>query len=187
MRKGTYAMWEVISLGATLFFIASVFPPYNVFIAQSISEKNLLLYLSTMIPSLSGLFLGGLLLGYGSILLGLPLELIGGVFIIVVGLRMLWPKKNQLKDDRLKKKVTGSAQAALSCFLLSFMPGVFTIAMGTAFNTANFPQVLTVSLGAALGINLGGILLFKGAKLAHLPLDKLGGVLLLFVGVLTII
>lgn len=180
-------MWEVVSLGGTLFFMAAVYPPYNVFIARSISEKNLFLYLSTMIPSISGLFLGGLLLGYGTKLLGLPLELIGGVFIIGVGLRMLLPKKNQPQEDRLKEKVAGSAQAALSCFLMSCMPGVFTVSMGTAFNNSNITQISAVVMGAVLGTNLGGILLFKGARLTHLPLNKLGGVLLLFVGFLTII
>ena len=183
-------MWEVVSLGATLFIIATVFPPYNVFIAQSISERNLFLYLSTMIPALSGLFLGGILLDYGTKFLGLPLELIGGIFIILVGLRMLLFKKipagENHQEDQLKQKVSGSAQAAISCFLMSLMPGVFTVSIATGFNTLNYGQISAVFMGAALGTNLGGILLFKGAKLAHLPLDKLGGVLLLFVGFLTI-
>lgn len=179
-------MWEMISLGTTLFFLAAIWPPYNVFIAQSLSEKNLLLYLLVVIPGIGGLMVGGLLLGYGTKLLGIPLELIGGIFILGVALRMLWPKKNQSTAEAFKKKVSGSIQAALSCFLMSIMPGVFTVSMGTAISTANMALFFAVFIGSTLGIHIGGILLYKGAAFAKLPLDKLGGVLLLFIGILTI-
>lgn len=180
-------MWEAIILGGTLFLLAAIYPPYNVFIAQSFSEKNLILYLIVVVSSIVGVILGGLILEYGTKLLRLPLELIGGIFIIVVGLRMLWPKKSPANGEILKEKVSVSIEAAFSCFLMSIMPGVFTISMGTALSTSNAAQISAVLIGATLGINSGGILLYKGAALANLPLNKLGGILLLFVGALTIL
>ncbi|MEL7564602.1 MAG: hypothetical protein AAGU27_06940 [Dehalobacterium sp.] len=180
-------MWEVISLGGTLFLLAVIYPPYNVFIAQSFFEKNLILYLIVVISSIIGVILGGLILEYGTRLLGLPLELLGGIFIIIVGLKMLWPKKSQSNEKKLNEQVSVSVEAAFSCFLMSVMPGVFTISMGTGLSTANAGQISAVLIGATLGINSGGILLYKGASLANLPIDKLGGVLLLFVGILTLL
>jgi hypothetical protein len=180
-------MFELIGLGLTLFILAALWPPYNVFIAQAFSEKNPLLYFSVILPSLCGLFTGGTIIGIGTKLLGIPLELFGGIFILGIGVKMLLPKKNQDSDIEFKKKLSNSIQAAFSCFFMSAMPGVFTVALATALNPVNIPQILAVTFfGATLGNTAGGILLYKGTKLMNLPLKKIGGILLLFIGVLTI-
>lgn len=180
-------MFEVISLGFTLFVLAAIWPPYNVFIAQAFLEKNLVLFLSVLLPSLAGLFSGGLVLKFGTKFLGIPLELVGGIFILFIAVKMLWPKKSANNVDAFKRKFSGSIQASLSCYLMSCMPGVFTVSMATAMSPINIPQILAVTLfGATLGNIAGGFLLYKGAKLAHLPLDKIGGILLIFLGLLTI-
>lgn len=180
---------ELLTLGCTLLFLAALWPPYNVFIARAIRQRSIFLYLSVMVPSVAGQAAGAWLLVKGVGLLGIPLEFIGGGFILILAVKMFLTaeKHGEEEDDVPAIDYKTALSAAFSCCVMSMIPGAFTISLAKAIEDFDIVRIsVVVGMGTIAGLTVGGIMLYNGAKLAKLPLNKLGGVLLAFVGVITI-
>ena len=87
-------MLNTVSIAVSLFFLAAVFPPYNVYIAQSIRHKNFRQYFLIIVFSILGLTIGSLLIFFGSELIGLPIELVGGGIILYLAIKMFFTEEN---------------------------------------------------------------------------------------------
>lgn len=174
-------MLNTLSLGFSLMFLAAVFPPYNVYIAQSINESNYKKYFMIIVFSVIGLALGGFMIFYGSKMLGFPIELLGGAIIFYLGLRM-FIKKEEESADYDSMQLADSLSGAFSCMLMSMVPGAFSLTVAKGIANSDLFLVLTVFLaGPILGTTLGGLLLYKGTQVSRLPLNKVGGIMLFFV------
>jgi hypothetical protein len=173
---------STVSVGASLFFLAAVFPPYNVYIAQSISQKNLKKYLMIVAFSVLGLAIGSTMIYFGSQMIGFPIELIGGGIILYLAIKMFFKKEadpDEINSLELKENLSG----AISCMIMSMLPGAYSITVAKGLATLDFFLVATVFLaGPILGTSFGGVLLYKGTKVSRIPLNKVGSILLLLVG-----
>lgn len=178
-------MLNTISVGASLFFLAAVFPPYNVYIAQSISQKNLKKYIMIVFFSVLGLGLGSAMIYWGSQKIGFPIELIGGSIIIYLAIKMFF-KADENSIDIKELEIKENLSGAISCMIMSMLPGAYSLTVAKGLATMDYFLVLTVFLaGPVLGTSLGGLLLYKGTKISRIPLNKVGGVMLFLVGSMT--
>ena len=175
-------MLNTVGIGASLFFLAAVFPPYNVYIAQSIRQKNIRKYLMIVGFSVLGLTLGSVAIYLGSQLIGASLELVGAAVILYLAVKMFLKKEEiQIEGEELQENLTG----AISCMVMSMLPGAYTVTVAKGLATMDYFLVSTVFLaGPILGISLGGVLLYKGTKVTRLPLNKVGGVMLFLVSMM---
>lgn len=174
-------MLSSLSMGLSLMFLAAVFPPYNVYIAQSIKESNFKKYLIIIVFSVLGLAIGGFLVFYGSKLLGFPVELLGGVVIFYLAVKMFLKKEDESVNYE-SAQLADSLSGALSCMLMSMLPGAFSLTIAKGLANSDLFLVLVVFLaGPILGTSLGGFLLYKGTQVSRLPLNKVGGIMLFFV------
>lgn len=178
-------MLNNVSVVASLFFLAAVFPPYNVYIAQAISHKNIRQYFMIIIFSLIGLAIGSLLMLFGSEVLGLPIELVGGGIIFYLAVKMFFTEESdpsQVENMELKDDLSG----AISCMIMSMLPGAFSITIAKALVDMNYFLAAAIFLfGPILGTSFGGFLLYKGTKLSNLPLNKVGSIMLFVISMVT--
>ena len=179
IKNGGLVLLQTMGIGASLFFLAAVFPPYNVYIAESISQKNLKKYLMIISFSILGLTIGGVTIYLGSQIVGASVELVGALVILYLALKM-FTKKEEIAEPtaELKENFTG----AISCMIMSMLPGAYSITVAKGLASMDYFLVSTVYLaGPIFGISFGGFLLYKGTKVSNLPLNKVGGLMLLFV------
>ena len=172
-------MLDTVGIGASLFFLAAVFPPYNVYIAESIGQRNLKKYMMIVLFSVFGLSIGSTAIFLGSRMIGASVELIGAIVILYLAVKMFLKKEEtEITAREIKENLTG----AISCMIMSMLPGAYSITVAKGLANMDFLLVSTVFLaGPILGISFGGLLLYKGTKVSRLPLNKVGGLLLFFV------
>ncbi len=171
-------MWQYLEIGLPLLFLAAIWPPYNILIAKSLIEKDYLVTLGIIFSSFLGLSLSVFLLVGGAKLTHLPLSLMGGVIVILLGIKMIFSK-----EKKEKVNIAARFQTVFTTFLLSAVPGVYALTAASGFLKGDLNQVLTVYLaGPTLGITSGGLLIAYGVRYSKLPLNKIGGILLIFIG-----
>lgn len=176
-------MLNTISVVGSLFFLAAVFPPYNVYIAQAIRHKSIKQYFLIIFFSVLGLSIGSFLVYYGSEIIGFPIELVGGGIIFYLAIKMFLSEENkaaELENIELKENLSG----AISCMIMSIVPGAFSISIAKAFADMDYILVALIFLaGPILGTSFGGILLHKGTKISKLPLNKVGSIMLFVISI----
>jgi small neutral amino acid transporter SnatA (MarC family) len=167
-----------LALGISLLLLAAVWPPYNVFIAESIIKNDKWMLFAIPLSSILGLTLSVLMIFWGAQILGVSLSIIGGVVVIFLGIKMFFSPPSGEKvnlGERLSMLFT--------VFLVSAIPGVYAFTAASGLQKGDLFQVLTVYLaGPVLGITLGGFLLAFGFKISKLPLNKVGAFLLFVIG-----
>jgi|Deesub1362A_J573_1020465.scaffolds.fasta_scaffold11052_3 small neutral amino acid transporter SnatA (MarC family) len=173
---------EILSyllLGISLLFLAAIWPPYNVFIAESIVKKDKWMLFAIPVSSVLGLTLSVLMIFWGAEVLGFSLSIIGGIVVILLGIKMFFSPPSEGKVN-LGEKVS----MLFTVFLVSAIPGVYAFTAASGLQKGDLLQVLTVYLaGPIFGITLGGFLLAFGFKISKLPLNKVGSLLLLLIGI----
>ncbi len=177
-------MLNYLTLGLPLLLLAALWPPYNVLIADAFLRKKYWMILAIIFSSLLGLSTSVFLMVQGAKLANINFNLVGGIFVLALGLRLFFTKENRKKKSTIGEHV----QSLWTIFVVSFIPGVFSVTAAAGILNRDVGQVITVYLaGPLLGIFLGGILMAYGVKYAKLPLNRIGGILLLFIGIVMII
>ncbi len=172
-------MWRYLALGVPLLFLAAIWPPYNVFLAYFFSKKDFKTALGIILSSSVGLSLSVVLIFLGGRFANLPLNFIGAAIVGFLGVKMLF---NQPVNTKFE--VVSRMEAISSTFFLSFIPGVFAFTAASGLYRGEIGQLITVFLaGPVLGISLGGLLLYLGVSLFKLPLNKIGGLLLIAIAI----
>lgn len=172
-------IFSYLVLGISLLFLAAIWPPYNVFIAESIVKKDKWMLFAIPSSSVLGLTLSVLMIFWGAEVLGFSLSIIGGIVVILLGIKMFFSPPSEEKVN-LGEKLS----MLFTVFLVSAIPGVYAFTAASGLQKGDLLQVLTVYLaGPIFGITLGGILLAFGFKISKLPLNKVGSLLLLIIGI----
>ncbi len=172
-------LMHYFALGIPLLFLAALWPPYNVLIAEAILRKDRWMLMAIPVSSVLGLSLSVLVIFWSARIFGIPLSLVGGIIVIALGIKMFFSSESE-GEISLGEKLS----AIFTVFVVSAIPGVYAFTAAAGLERGDWGQVLTVYLaGPVLGIVLGGVLLAYGFKLTRLPPNKVGALLLFFVGV----
>ncbi len=168
-----------LTIFLTLLGLAALWPPYNIFIARALGQGDYLTAALTPVVSSVGLAIITAAMVAGASLVNLPLSLVGGIFVLLMGLRMLWkaPSHDAGLGTVEKAGMLGTV------FLISLMPGVYSVTAAMGVQEGDYLLTALVFLaGPTLGITLGGVVLHHGFRATRLPLARVGGAVLAGIG-----
>ncbi|MHB0976778.1 MAG: hypothetical protein ACYC1U_06245 [Candidatus Aquicultorales bacterium] len=178
-------MFSYITLSLSLVALAAIWPPYNVYIADALGRKDRITVALIVVAAVLGLSVSSFLVAAGASLTKLPLGKIGGAFVVFTGVRLLLSKA-PAREESVGKAVR-SREAVAASFLISATPGVYAVTVAHGIAKNDLLQALAAFIGGPLGILLGGILLSAGLRMFALPVEKIGGSIVLAIGAWMII
>jgi len=167
-----------IVLLATLLLLGITYgAPIMVFSAELLEKKDWRGLLFIMLALTVGVLVPTSIMILGASLTRIPFSLIGGVFMLFIGLRIFFTKAKT--EDGVKKVFNTRLEAATTAFLVSLPPGSFSISAAQGYLTHDLIKVFIVFLAGPLAVVIGAPLYLHGFKLLKLPIHKVAGLLVI--------
>lgn len=181
-------MLDNLVLGVTLLFLAAAWPPYNVYIAEALNNKDRRTVSMILAATVTGLGLGTALVVGGVSATNLPLVKLGGVVVLISGVRMLLSRPALKDSTAATKPKTGVDRGPIfTSFLISATPGVYALLAAQGITKHDLLQTVTVFVSGPTGCFVGGLLLAYGVRFVKMPMHLIGGVLVILISIKMIV
>ncbi|HEY3374111.1 MAG TPA: hypothetical protein VGK02_03495 [Candidatus Aquicultor sp.] len=174
-------MLVYLTLGSTLLFISAAWPPYNVYIADALVRKDRLTVVLIVLAAFFGLMVPTTVIVAGASLASIPLGKIGGAFVLFTGIRMFFKHPESEVKTGEEARTKTNREAIVTSLLISMVPGIYAVLAAEGITKHDLLQTVIVFICGPTGVLLGGLLLAYGIRFINLPIDKIGGVLIVLI------
>ncbi|MDI6816113.1 MAG: hypothetical protein QME41_02825 [Actinomycetota bacterium] len=175
-------MLAYFGLALSILFLSAAWPPHNVYVADALARNDKRTVVLIALAVLAGVSLSTALVAVGASLAKIPLSTIGGIIVAITGIRMLFRASFEKKAAEAEGHDKPKRDVIITAFVLALNPGPYAIIAAEGIAKKDFVQTAIVIVCDPVGVVAGGILLGYGIRFVKLPLNIIGGVIVILIG-----
>jgi len=169
-------------LALSILFLSAAWPPHNVYVADALARNDKRTVIFIALAVLAGVSLSTALVAVGASLAKIPLSTIGGIIVIITGIRMLFRGSFEKKAAEAEGHGKPKRDVIITAFVLALNPGPYAIIAAEGIAKQDFVQTAIVIACDPVGVVAGGMLLGYGIRFVKLPLNIIGGIIVILIG-----
>ncbi|MBS3909053.1 MAG: hypothetical protein KGZ93_05435 [Actinobacteria bacterium] len=169
-------------LALSILFLSAAWPPHNVYVADALARNDRRTVALIALAVLAGVSLSTALVAAGASLAKIPLSTIGGIIICITGVRMLFRGSYEKRAAEAEVHGKSRREVIITAFILALTPGPYAIIAAEGIAKQDFAQTAIVLVCDPVGVTAGGMLLAYGIRFVKLPLNIIGGIIVILIG-----